>query len=209
MTQKGDHGSSGAGPHVGAPNPRILAATLQKHKGGNPKPPPYGFWKGASVGAVVVLPAVAGAVWLMGRLGIGNPTAGYIHMLRLTVVFAGLATVLTAGGIGRLTAQASVEGAGGLPRAVWIGARTQAVGGAGLVVLAAIPEGDLPHAPWAWVALGGAGLLVGAGAGALIGLLCGGPAPVTLSDVVAIARWPTDALRRAGAPFVERRKRPR
>ncbi|MCE9578398.1 MAG: hypothetical protein K8W52_35050 [Deltaproteobacteria bacterium] len=193
-----------------ATDPRVLGVTPQKASIGNPRPPAFAFWKGAAVGMVVVLPATAGAVWFIGRLGIGNPNAGFIHVLRLTVVFAGLATVLTAGGVGRLAAQASVEKGGGLARAVRIGARTQAVAGAGLLILAAIPEGDLPHSPWAWAALGAAGAVVGAATGALIGALCGGPAPVTLSDVVAIARWPTDAIVRATvAPFVERRKRPR
>ncbi len=113
MTQPGDHRGSGAEARRASPDRRIGGVTPQKTSLGNPTPPPFAFWKGAAIGTVVVVPAVAGAVWTLGRLGIGNPDAGFIHVLRLTMVFAGLAAVLTAGGVGRLAAQASVEkGAG-------------------------------------------------------------------------------------------------
>lgn len=178
------------------------------------RPPPFAFWKGAAVGAVVILPLVAATVWVLAHLGIGDRTVPWIVDLRFTAIFAGVATVLTAGGIGRLAAQASVEGEGGLKRAIWIGARTQAVAGAGLVVLAAIPHGHLPHHHATWIWYGVAGVIAGAGGGAVIGVFCGGPAPVTLSDVVAVARWPADALRAGfrgelpSAPRIARRKRP-
>jgi hypothetical protein len=184
-------------------------------KGRNePRPPPFGFWKGAAVGAVVILPLVAATVWVLAWAGIGDPTVPWIVDLRFTAIFAGTAAVLTAGGVGRLAAQASVEGAGGIKRAVWIAARTQAIAGAGLVILAAIPHGHLPQSSWKWLWLAAAGAGSGAAGGCVIGLFCGGPAPVSFSDVVAVARWPADALR-AGmrgelprAPRIARRKRP-
>ena len=178
------------------------------------RPPRFGFWKGAAVGAVVVLPLVAAAVWLLARVGIGDASVPWIVDLRFAAIFAGAATVLTAGGVGRLSAQASVEGTGGMRRAVWIAGRTMAVAGAGLVILAAIPHGHLPHhsRSWIWIAIVGA--IVGAGGGVVIGLFCGGPAPVSFSDVVAVARWPADALRAATrgelpkAPRIARRTKP-
>jgi hypothetical protein len=161
----------------------------------------------------VIVPLVAAAVWVLARLGIGDPDVPWIVDLRFTAIFAGTAAVLTAGGIGRLAAQASVEGTGGLRRATWVAARTQAVAGAGLAILAAIPHGHLPHARGAWVAMAAAGAATGAIGGVVIGLFCGGPAPLSLSDVVAVARWPADALRAAtrgelpSRPKIARRKR--
>jgi hypothetical protein len=180
-----------------------------------PRPPRFGFWKGAAVGAVVVLPIIAATVWVLAHLGLGDDGVPWIVDLRFTAIFAGAATVLTSGGVGRLAAQASVEQSGGIKRAVWIAARTMAVAGAGLVILAAIPHGHLPHRPWKWLWLAFAGAIAGAGSGAVIGLFCGGPAPMSLSDVVAVARWPADALLAATrgelpkAPRIARRKRPR
>ena len=65
MTQAGEHGGSGAGSRRSAPETQILGVTPQKASVGNPKPPGFAFWKGAAVGMIVVLPAVAGTVWLM------------------------------------------------------------------------------------------------------------------------------------------------
>jgi hypothetical protein len=163
---------------------------------------------------VVIVPSVAATVWVLARLGIGDREVPWIVDLRFTAIFAGVATVLTAGGIGRLAAQASVEGTGGLKRAMWVAARTQAVAGAGLAILAAIPHGHLPHTHAGWVAMALAGAVFGAAGGVVIGLFCGGPAPLSLSDVVAVARWPADALRAAtrgelpSRPKIARRKRP-
>ncbi len=179
-----------------------------------PRPPPFGFWKGAAIGVVVIIPMVAATVWVLARAGLGDPEVPWIVDLRFTAIFAGLAAVLSAGGIGRLAAQASVEGTGGLKRAVWVAARTQAVAGAGLAILAAIPHGHLPHAHLSWGLMAFAGAIAGAVGGAVIGLFCGGPAPLSLSDVVAVARWPADALRAAtrgelpSRPKIARRKRP-
>ncbi len=157
-------------------------------------PPRWGFFKGLVTGAVVELPAIAGALWLLARLGIGDPDVHYLALLRMTAVFAGLAALLTAGGVGRLAAHASV---GHVDRrhAMWVAARAHAAAGAGLVVIAAIPHGHLPLHLWKWLAFPAAGALLGAAIGALIGVVCGGTAPIGISDVVALARTPGAALR--------------
>jgi len=178
-----------------------------------PRPPPFAFWKGVAIGAVVIVPLVAATVWVLAHLGLGDPSVPWFVDLRFTAIFAGTAAVLSAGGIGRLAAQASVEGSGGLKRAVFVAARTQAVAGAGLVILAAIPHGHLPHSRWSFLWFAIAGALTGVAGGAVIGMFCGGPAPIGFSDLVEVARWPADALR-AGmrgelpqAPRIVRRKR--
>src|SRR3954463_6600643 len=82
-------------------------------------PPRWGFIKGLLTGAVIEVPALASAVWLLARLGIGDPDTGFMRILRLTTVFCGVAAVLTAAGIGRLAAHASVDKIGGRSRAVF------------------------------------------------------------------------------------------
>jgi hypothetical protein len=143
----------------------------------------------------VEIPVLVATVWGLARLGIGNPEVGVMQLTRLTTVFAGLAALLTAGGIGRLAAQASIERGGGRPRAMMVAARAHAFASAGLVIIAAIPHGHLPGRTWAALALPGAGLIAGAVVGALIGAVCGGLAPVSLGEVMALARRPSDALR--------------
>ncbi len=152
----------------------------------------WGFFKGILTGAVVEVPAIALGVWLLARIGVGNRDASFMTILRLTAVFAGIAALLTAGGIGRLAAQA---GQLGRPRAVIVAARAHATAGAGLVLIAAIPHGHLPSHHWHWLAFPLMGAVIGAGCGALIGLVCGGAAPIGFSDVFALARTPGAALR--------------
>jgi hypothetical protein len=113
--------------------------------------------------------------------------------MRLTAVFAGVAALLTAGGIGRLAAYASVDG--GRRRAMWVAGRAHAVAGAGLVLIAAIPHGQLPARSVDWLAFPAGGLVAGALCGVLIGVVCGGTAPVELADVWSLARKPSEALR--------------
>jgi hypothetical protein len=157
-------------------------------------PPRWGFFKGLLTGAVLEVPAIAGGLWLLARLGVGDTMAGFMRMLRLTAVFAGVAAVMTAAGIGRLAAHASV-GKGGRKRAVIVAARTHAAAGAGLLLIAAIPLGHLPVHLAAWLVYPVAGALVGTGLGAAIGLICGGMTPVGFADVWSLARTPGAALR--------------
>jgi hypothetical protein len=155
-------------------------------------------------GAVIEVPALAGGVWVLGRLGIGDRHTPFMHLLRLSAVFAGLAAVVTAAGIGRLAAHASIEKHGGRRRAMLVGARAHAAAGVALLLIATIPHGHLPDrgAIWLWIpviglAIGAAcGAVIGAVCGAVIGVVCGGAAPVRIADVMALAiKRPTDALR--------------
>jgi len=155
--------------------------------------PRWGFWKGMLAGVAIEVPALTGAVWVLAQLGIGNPEVSVMRIMRLTTVFAGVAALFTAGGIGRLAAYASIDG--GRRRAVFVAARAHAVASAGLVLIAAIPHGQLPGHSLAWLAFPVGGAVVGVACGALIGLVCSGPAPVDLSDVWSLARLPSVALR--------------
>jgi hypothetical protein len=158
-------------------------------------PPRWGFFKGVLTGIILEVPILAAGVWLLARLGMGNRDASFMHILRLTTVFAGLAAIFTAGGVGRVAAHASVDKEGGRWRAVTVAARTHAAASAGLIIIAAIPHGHLPEHRAAWIALPLFGALLGAGAGAVIGVVCGGAAPVGIADLVGLARKPSEALR--------------
>jgi len=112
----------------------------------------------------------------------------------LSAVFAGIAAVFTAGGIGRLAASVVVDRGRG--RALFQAARAHAIAGAGLVVIATIPHGQLPLDHWGWALLAALGLLPGAACGLVIGFLCSAASPVGLADVwsLTVSR-PSGALR--------------
>jgi hypothetical protein len=159
-------------------------------------PPRWGFFKGLLTGAVVEVPAIAIGVWLLARFGVGDRGAPFMHVLRLTAVFAGIAALFTAAGIGRLAAYASVDKIGGRRHAMRVAAQAHAAAGAGLLLIATIPQGHLPEHAVGWLAIMAMGALVGAGCGALIGAICGGAAPVRIGDVMAAAiKRPSEALR--------------
>jgi hypothetical protein len=155
--------------------------------------PRWGFWKGLVAGVAIEVPALTAAVWALAELGIGNPDVPIMRVLRLTAVFAGVAAIFTAGGIGRLAAYASIDG--GRKRAMVVAARAHAAASAGLVLIAAIPHGQLPGYSLAWLGFPAAGAVIGAACGVVIGLVCGGTAPVELGDVWSLARRPSEALR--------------
>ncbi|MDB4963407.1 MAG: hypothetical protein JWP01_3406 [Myxococcales bacterium] len=161
-------------------------------------PARWGFVKGLLTGAAIEIPVLAGTVWALSRFGVGDPDAGLMRIIRLTTVFAGIAALLTAGGIGRLAAHASAIG--GRRRAVLVSARAHAVASAGLVMIATIPHGHLPDSSWAWLPMPLAGLVAGALCGTLIGAVCGGQAPVGFAEVWSIARKPGDAIRQLLSP---------
>jgi hypothetical protein len=144
-------------------------------------------------GAAIEVPALTAAVWALAQLGIGNPEVPAMRIMRLTTVFAGVAALFTAGGIGRLSAYASIDG--GRRRAMFVAARAHAAASAGLVLIAAIPHGQLPGHSFEWLAFPAAGLVTGAACGVFIGFVCGGAAPVELADVWSLARKPSEALR--------------
>lgn len=158
-------------------------------------PPPWGFLKGLCVGAVIEVPALAAGVWLVGRLGASDPAKGFMHLVRFTAVFAGIAAVLTAAGIGRVAAHASVDAIGGRRHAALVAARTHAVASIALLVIATIPEGHLPAHHARWLVMVPVGAIVGAFCGLAIGVVCGGAAPLNILDVLALARTPTAKLR--------------
>ena len=156
--------------------------------------PRWAFFKGMLAGAAVEVPMIALAVWTLARFDIGDPAQSYLHVLRLTAVFAGIAALFTAGGIGRLAAYTLVDG--GRRRALYVAARVHAVASAGLVLIAAIPHGHLPgrHDPL-WLVYPAVGMVAGILCGVLIAVVCTSTAPVGLADVWSIARQPTRALR--------------
>lgn len=142
-------------------------------------------------GLLVTIPAVALTVWASAGVGLLDHDAGVIACLRLAVVFAGLAAVLTAGGVGRLAAQASIErpkgrlGTGRV-RAMLVSARAMAPAGAALTIIAAMPHGGLPMSPGGWVLLAVVGAAAGAASGTAIGAVCSGEMP-TLQE---LGVWP-------------------
>jgi hypothetical protein len=159
-------------------------------------PPRWGFFKGLLTGAVVEVPAIAIGVWLLARFGVGDSDAPFMRILRLTTVFTSVAALFTAAGIGRLAAHASVDKIGGRRHAMRVAAQAHAAAGAGLLLIAAIPQGHMPESAIGWLAILAMGALVGAGCGALIGAICGGAAPVRIGDVMAAAiKRPSEALR--------------
>lgn len=161
-------------------------------------PARWGFFKGFLTGAAIEIPVIALTVWSLSRLGIGDPEVGFMRIMRLTTVFAGIAALFTAGGIGRLAAYASA--AGGRRRAIFVSARAHAMASAGLVMIATIPHGHLPASSWAWLPIPLAGMVAGIVCGAVIGAVCGGTAPVGFADVWQLARKPSDALRQLLSP---------
>jgi len=167
--------------------------------GDAPAPPPlhvvkprFGFWKGLLAGAAIEVPAFAFAVWLLGFTGIGAAHVGFLPIVRVTAELAGVAALLTAGGIGRLAADASVEG--GRHRAVVVSMRAHAAAGMGLMLIATIPHGNLPDRGPLWAVILLAGLVPGALCGAIIGSICGSSTSIDLGDVLELARTPGHAL---------------
>lgn len=149
-------------------------------------------------GAAIEVPIIAATVWLVARLGVGNPAVDFMSIMRLAAVFTGVAALFTAGGIGRLAAYTTVEK--GRKHAIYVAARTHAIATAGLVVIAAIPHGELDFRDWSWLMLPGTGLLAGALCGMIIGTLCTGQAPVGLADVWSVTMKPTEALTKLLSP---------
>jgi hypothetical protein len=145
-------------------------------------------------GSVIEVPALATGVWLLGRLHATNPDVDFMRILRLTAVFAGIAAILTAAGIGRRAAWASVDAIGGRRHAMIVAARTHAAASAALIVIATIPQGHLPDHARGWLVIPIVGALVGAACGVVIGAVCGGASPLHLGDVLELARTPGHAL---------------
>lgn len=160
--------------------------------------PRWAFWKGLLTGAAIEIPLIAATVWAVARFGIGDPDAGFMTVVRLTAVFAGLAALLTAGGIGRLAAHATVES--GRRHAILVAVRAHAVASAGLVLIAAIPHGNIDFGEPSWLGLPLGGMVAGAICGAIIGSICTGATSVGLADVWSLTLKPSEALRSLLSP---------
>jgi hypothetical protein len=159
-------------------------------------PPRWGFFKGLLTGAVIEVPALAIGVLLLRRFGVGDPAAPFMKILRFTTLFAGIAAVLTAAGVGRVAAHASVDKIGGRRHAIRVAAQTHAAAGGGLLLIAVIPHGHLPESAFGYLGILLLGAIIGAGCGAAVGAVCGGAAPVRIGDVMAtVIKRPSEALR--------------
>jgi hypothetical protein len=100
----------------------------------------------------------------------GDSAVAFEQILRLTYLFAGVPATLTAGGIGRLAARVSASRRQPrVRRAMWVAGRAFAVAGIGLILIAAIPLGQLPEDLWRWWLFAATGLVVGGATGAVIG----------------------------------------
>jgi hypothetical protein len=159
--------------------------------------PRWAFFKGFLTGAAIEIPLIAATVWLAARFGVGNRSVGFMPIMRLAAVFAGVAALFTAGGIGRLAAYTTVEK--GRRQAIIVAARTHAIAMTGLVVIAAIPHG-VEFRGLGWLVLPGLGLVSGAICGAVIGSVCTGTTAVGLADVWSVTMKPTEALRSLLSP---------
>jgi hypothetical protein len=155
--------------------------------------PRWAFSKGVLVGAAIEVPALSAVVWIVAQLGVGDPEVGFFRMMWLTAVFAGIAALFTAGGIGRLAASVAMER--GRKRAVFAAARAHAIAGAGLILISVIPHGNVPHDPWDWVWLAASGIVPGALCGATIGWVCSGVTPLGFSEVWSLAKRPAGGLK--------------
>jgi hypothetical protein len=146
---------------------------MADHERDDAELPPIGrlaFARGALVGFVVAVPAIATAVYALARLGLGDPSHGASEVLRTSLIFAGLPALLTCGGVARVAARAAARPEVGKWRVILAGALPMAAAGGGLVLLAALPLGNLPARSLAYLGYLAAGLLAGAPVGALIGL---------------------------------------
>lgn len=174
-------------------DPKLTNVTGRSRRDMPIQKPRWAFWKGLLVGAAIEVPATAAAVWLAARFGFGDPEVGFMRIMRLSAVFVGVASLLTAGGVGRLAAYTSVER--GRRGAIFVAARAHAMAGAGLALIAAIPHGHLPPTGWLWVVPPACGLVLGAMCGTLIGAVCSGTTSVGLAEVWSIARKPGETLK--------------
>lgn len=161
--------------------------------------PRWAFSKGVLVGAAIEVPAVSFAVWVASRFDIGDPDVGFLRIMWLTAVFAGIAALFTAGGIGRLAASVTAER--GRKRAMYQAARAHAIASAGLTVIATIPHGSLPMTPGGWAALAAIGIVPGLACGLAIGFVCSSVSSVGLADVWSLTvSKPSGALRQLMDP---------
>lgn len=160
--------------------------------------PRWAFWKGLLTGMALEVPVLAVTVWLVARMGVGDEAASFMSIVRLAALFAGLAALLTAGGIGRLAAYVAIEH--GRRRGVIAAARAHAMASAGLVLIAAIPHGSIDFTSLTWLSLPAAGMVAGALCGAVIGAVCTTATSVGFAEVWSLTRKPSEALKSLLSP---------
>jgi hypothetical protein len=81
---------------------------------------------------------------------------------------------------------------GGLARSEFVPLMRLVASFSGIAALVtAIGVGRTPQRA-TWITIAAAGGIAGAVCGAMIGLVCGGPSPISASDLVALAKRPTD-----------------
>ena len=149
----------------------VVAAAEPAPAAIDPGPPPNGFLKGAVLGLLLLVPLTALAVYLLGRLGVGDPQASYYSIIAFAAVFAGLPAMVTAGGVGRAAASALVRPGerGGPAACTRVATIDTALTGIGLVLLTVVPLGEVPTevGTWVWI------IVLGAATGALGGFVLG------------------------------------
>lgn len=149
----------------------VVAAAAEPTAGMEPGRPPHAFLKGAVLGLLLLVPLTALAVYVLGRLGIGDPQASYYSIIAFAAVFAGLPAMVTAGGVGRAAASALVRPGerGGPAACTRVATIDSALTGVGLVLLTVVPLGEVPTevGTWVWI------IVLGAATGALGGFVLG------------------------------------
>lgn len=154
--------------------------------------PRWGFWKGLLVGLILEIPAISAALLLLPRLGLGEPVAA-MTVVRMTSLFVGLPALITAGGLGRLSAYESVRWT--RQEAIARVAGVHALAGFLLTFIAALPHGYLPQSLLDWVVLVLVGMGAGTICGAAIGVMCTGAPPRQMSEMISLVKRPGVTLR--------------
>jgi hypothetical protein len=136
---------------------------MVQHTDNGAVPPLRTFVYGFAVGLAAALPLVIVALFVLSRVGIGDPTSSFSRIARFAYAFSGLPAAITCGGVARSIAARALRLRDPTFRgAALAGAIGLAPAGAGLLLIAALPLGRLPEEPLAWAWLAVAGGLAGA-----------------------------------------------
>jgi hypothetical protein len=133
-------------------------------------PPRGAFLKGALLGCVIGIPLFAALTYGLTLLGMRAVPYSFEHVFFIVAALGGLPLILSAGGVGRLAARASIA-----PRrrpmlgGVVAAARALAVAGLGVVLIALTAVGGFPLSEREWALAAGAGVLGGLALGSLVG----------------------------------------
>jgi hypothetical protein len=134
------------------------------------QPPRGAFLKGALLGCVIGIPLFAALTYALTLVGMRAVPYSLEHVFFIVAALGGLPLILSAGGVGRLAARASIS-----PRrrpmlgGVFAAARALAVAGLGVVLIALTAVGGFPLSQREWALAAGAGVLGGVVLGSLVG----------------------------------------